>query len=36
MADGILSKQMAGQRAFGVADAILRQLLPQKISSGKT
>ena len=36
MADGILSKQMAGQRAFGVADAILRQLLPPKISSGKT
>ena len=28
MADGILSKQLAGQRAFGVADAILRQLLP--------
>ncbi len=28
MADGILAKQMAGQRAFGVADAILRQLLP--------
>jgi Rod binding domain-containing protein len=24
MADGMLSKQMAGQRAFGVADAILR------------
>ncbi|MEN3276805.1 MAG: peptidoglycan hydrolase FlgJ [Massilia sp.] len=36
MADGILSKQMAGQRAFGVADAILRQLLPAKIISGNT
>ena len=36
MADGILSKQMAGQRAFGVADAILRQLVPQKITSGNT
>ena len=31
MADGILSKQMAGQRAFGVADAILRQLLPAAV-----
>jgi flagellar protein FlgJ len=30
MADGLLAKQMAGQRAFGVADAILRQLLPGK------
>ena len=36
MADGILSKQMAGQRAFGVADAILRQLLPAKITPGNT
>jgi flagellar protein FlgJ len=46
MADGILAKQMAGQRAFGVADAILRQLLPaapapaaitpKYITSGKT
>jgi flagellar protein FlgJ len=36
MADGILSKQMAGQRAFGVADAILRQLVPAKITSGNT
>lgn len=36
MTDGILSKQMAGQRAFGVADAILRQLLPPKITSGNT
>jgi flagellar protein FlgJ len=36
MADGILAKQMAGQRAFGVADAILRQLLPAKITPGNT
>jgi flagellar protein FlgJ len=36
MADGILSKQMAGQRAFGVADAILRQLVPAKITPGNT
>jgi flagellar protein FlgJ len=36
MADGILSKQMAGQRAFGVADAILRQLLPSKNTPGST
>jgi flagellar protein FlgJ len=36
MADGILAKQMAGQRAFGVADAILRQLLPTKITPGNT
>ncbi len=28
MADKLLSGHMAGQRAFGVADAILRQLLP--------
>jgi Rod binding domain-containing protein len=28
MADGMLSGHMAGQRAFGVADAILKQLLP--------
>jgi flagellar protein FlgJ len=36
MADGLLAKQMAGQRAFGVADAILRQLLPVKITNGNT
>jgi flagellar protein FlgJ len=36
MADGILAKQMAGQRAFGVADAILRQLVPTKITPGNT
>jgi flagellar protein FlgJ len=28
MADKLLAGHMAGQRAFGVADAILRQLLP--------
>ncbi|MFC5458281.1 rod-binding protein [Massilia niabensis] len=36
MADGILSKQMAGQRAFGVADAILRQLLPAAVTTPAT
>lgn len=29
MADNLVADQMAGKRAFGVADAILRQLLPQ-------
>jgi len=28
LADNMVADQMAGQRAFGVADAILRQLLP--------
>jgi len=28
MADGQVADQLAGQRAFGVADAILRQLMP--------
>lgn len=28
MADNLVADQMAGQRAFGIADAILRQLLP--------
>jgi flagellar protein FlgJ len=28
MADGKLADALAGQRAFGIADAILRQLLP--------
>lgn len=28
MADKLLAGHMAGQRAFGVADAILKQLLP--------
>jgi peptidoglycan hydrolase FlgJ len=30
MADDMLAGKMAGQRAFGIADAILRQMLPQK------
>jgi flagellar protein FlgJ len=30
MADDMLAGKMAGQRAFGVADAILRQMLPKK------
>ena len=29
MADNLVADQLAGKRAFGVADAILRQLLPQ-------
>ena len=32
MADGMVAKQMAGQRAFGIADAILRQLLPAQLN----
>ncbi|NMG63522.1 hypothetical protein GPA19_00965 [Azoarcus indigens] len=28
MADGVVADVLAGQRAFGVADAILRQILP--------
>ena len=28
MADNLVADQMAGRRAFGVADVILRQLLP--------
>ncbi len=28
MADGAVADSMAGQRAFGIADAILKQLLP--------
>ncbi|HJV02629.1 MAG TPA: hypothetical protein VJ752_18995 [Burkholderiaceae bacterium] len=28
MADNLVADKMAGQRAFGIADAILRQLLP--------
>jgi flagellar protein FlgJ len=30
MADNLVADQLAGKRAFGVADAILRQLLPQQ------
>ncbi|MEF7615596.1 hypothetical protein V4F39_16905 [Aquincola sp. MAHUQ-54] len=28
LADGLLGDQLASQRAFGIADALLRQLLP--------
>ena len=28
MADNMVADQLAGRRAFGIADAILRQLLP--------
>ena len=35
MADDLLAGNMAGQRAFGIADAILRQLVPGA-SGGKT
>lgn len=31
LADGLLADQMASQRAFGVADALLRQLLPAPV-----
>lgn len=30
LADDLVARQMAGQRAFGIADAILRQLLPKR------
>jgi len=32
MVDNMLAGNMAGQRAFGVADAILRQILPQGLN----
>ena len=32
MADKLLAGHMAGQRAFGVADAILKQLLPPALN----
>ena len=32
MVDNMLAGNMAGQRAFGVADAILRQLLPAPLN----
>ncbi|MGB9110130.1 MAG: rod-binding protein [Telluria sp.] len=34
MADKMLAGHMAGQRAFGVADAILKQLLPAGLNKG--
>jgi flagellar protein FlgJ len=35
MADNLLAGQIAGQRAFGIADAILRQLLPAPLNKSK-
>jgi flagellar protein FlgJ len=35
MADDMLAGHMAGQRAFGVADAILRQLVPAPLNKPK-
>jgi flagellar protein FlgJ len=35
MADNLLAGQIAGQRAFGIADAILRQLLPAPLNKPK-
>jgi flagellar protein FlgJ len=35
MADDLLAGQMAGKRAFGIADAILRQLLPAPLNNSK-
>jgi flagellar protein FlgJ len=35
MADNMVARQMAGQRAFGIADAILRQLLPAPLNIPK-
>jgi len=35
MADKLLAGHMAGQRAFGVADAILKQLLPPALNKAK-
>ena len=39
LADNLVADKMAGQRAFGIADAILRQLLPApggpKFNGGK-
>ena len=36
MADDLLAGNMAGQRAFGIADAILRQLVPAAKPGNKT
>jgi flagellar protein FlgJ len=35
MADTMLAGHIAGQRAFGIADAILRQLLPAPLNNSK-
>lgn len=36
MADNLVADKMAGQRAFGIADAILRQLLPPAAAAAPT
>ncbi|MYN26666.1 hypothetical protein [Duganella levis] len=36
MADNLVADQLAGKRAFGVADAILRQLLPAAPAAAPT
>lgn len=36
MADNLVADQLANRRAFGVADAILRQLLPQQQAVAQT
>jgi flagellar protein FlgJ len=33
MADNLVADHMANQRAFGVADVMLRQLLPQPVAA---
>ncbi|HSI60764.1 MAG TPA: flagellar biosynthesis protein FlgJ [Ideonella sp.] len=35
LADTLVADAMAGQRAFGIADAILRQVLPEAASGAK-
>lgn len=35
LADNLVADKMAGQRAFGIADAILRQLLPAATPAAK-
>jgi flagellar protein FlgJ len=35
MTDRLLADNMAGQRAFGIADAVLRQLLPAPLNNSK-
>ncbi|WIT11381.1 rod-binding protein [Paucibacter sediminis] len=34
LADGLVADSMAQQRAFGIADVILKQLLPADLSAG--
>jgi flagellar protein FlgJ len=35
MSDRLLADNMAGRRAFGIADAVLRQLLPAPLNNSK-